>query len=93
MIEYLYDAIRVSAGTEAVISAKITDNLDYPITEDCRLVIHLDNSMITVAGEYVDDTWYFTISADATKDLSGRYWYCFRHEQEQLCFMQPIYFV
>lgn len=93
MVEYLYDAIKVSAGSNAVISAKVSTDDGIPITEGCELIIHLNHSHLAFAGEYVDDIWYFNIPASMTEALKGRYEYCFKHNDEQLCFKQPIYFV
>lgn len=95
MVEYLYDCIRATAGTDIVIAARITDDNDLPITEDCWLMIHEydGQDIIEAEGDYVDDTWYYSISAEHTKGLNGHYWYCFKHGDTQLCFKQPIYFI
>lgn len=93
MVEYLYDAIKVSAGSNAVISAKVSTDDGIPITEECKLIIHLNHSHLAFDGECVDDIWYFSIPASMTEALKGRYEYCFKHNDEQLCFKQPIYFV
>ena len=94
MLEYLYDAIRATAGSDIQIAAKVFDDLGNPIVEGCEFVLHIDDeTMITVGGDYVDDTWVFPIPAEFTKDLKGRYWYCMKHHSEQLCFKQAIYFV
>ena len=94
MVEYLYDAIRATAGTNIILSAKVTDDLGNPITEDVSLVIHTsDTHMIMVEGLYTDEYFIFEIPAEITKDLKGKYWYCVKHNDEQLCFNNPIYFV
>lgn len=94
MLEYLYNAIRATAGANEIIAAKVTDETGAPITAGVQLVLHTkDNTMITIEGEYMEDTWMFPLSADLTKDLKGRCWYCIRHYDDQLCFQQPIYFV
>lgn len=94
MLEYLYDAIRATAGSDIQIAAKVLDELGNPIVEGCELVLHIDDeTMITVGGDYLDGTWVFPIPAEFTKDLKGRYWYCMKHHNEQLCFKQAIYFV
>lgn len=94
MVEYLYNAIRATAGAENVITAKVTDDTGAPITAGVQLVLHIsDNEMIAFEGEYLEETWMFPIPAEMTKDLKGRYWYCVRHYTDQLCFKQPIYFV
>ena len=94
MIEYLYNAIRASAGTDLTIAAQVLDSAGNPITEGCELVLHLnDESMLTVDGEFSNDIWVFIIPAKYTVNLKGRSWYCVKHNDEQLCFKQPIYFV
>lgn len=94
MIEYLYDAIRATAGTDIVIAARVTQDDGTAITEGCELVIHKnDNTMVSIDGDYQEDTWFFAIPADVTKGMNGRYMYCIKHYDEQLCFMQPIYFI
>ena len=94
MIEYLYDAIRASAGTDITVSAKVTDDDGNPITEGCMFMLHTDEMLlVSVEGEYVEDTWFFTIPKEVTKGLHGRYRYCICTENDELCFKQPIYFV
>jgi len=94
MIEYLYDAIRATAGTNIVIAAEATDELGRPITDGCSFVLHMDdNKMFSTTGECVNGIFSFKVPADVTKDLKGRYWYCVQHNDEQLCFKQPIYFI
>ena len=94
MIEYLFDAIRATAGSDNIIAAKVSDELGNPVTSDVVLRIHLnDGKMIDVIGDPVNDTLYFSIPASVTEGLKGRHSYCVRHLDEQLCFMQPIYFV
>lgn len=94
MLEYLYDAIRVSAGADETIAAVVTNEVGEPITAGVYLVLHTnDTAMVTIDGQYIEDTWLFTLPADFTKDLKGRCWYCIKHENDQLCFKQPIYFV
>jgi hypothetical protein len=46
-----------------------------------------------IHGVYTDDTWYFTIPAELTKGRKGKHWYCVCHEDTNLCFKQPIYFI
>lgn len=97
MIEYLYDAIRASAGHDIEIGAMITDANQELITTGCSLVLHNpDHSeLYTASGEFQDfnSMWQFKIPADITKGLRGRYWYCIRHNHDDLCFKQPIYLV
>lgn len=94
MIEYLYDAIRATAGSDIQVAAKVFDNLGNPIVSGCEFVLHIDDeTMLTVGGDYVEDTWVFPIPAEFTKGLKGRYWYCIKHENEQISFNQAMYLV
>jgi hypothetical protein len=96
MIEYLYNAIRATAGTPITITAIITDDADSPIEEGCSLVLHNDADMIAAAtGNYVAEQglWEFTLEPEVTADLCGRFWYCIKHNDEMLCFKEPIYLV
>lgn len=94
MVEYLYNAIRATAGVDNVIAAIVTEESGAPITAGVQLVLHTsDTEMITFEGDCLDNTWTFIIPAEFTKDLKRRCWYCFKHNSDQLCFKQPIYFV
>ena len=93
MIEYIYDAIRISAGQDVTLIAEITDESGEDITEDCELHIFKGEEMIIeVAGTYKDDEWHFIIPAEKTKGLRGRHFYCIGHRGSSLCFKQPVYF-
>ncbi|MBE6782959.1 MAG: hypothetical protein E7536_02990 [Ruminococcaceae bacterium] len=92
MIEYLYDAIRATAGLDIAITANITDDEGAPITEGCSLMLSDDNTDITMATGYYDgEIWEFNIPASSTVGLSGRYWYCIYYNDNTLCFKKPIY--
>ena len=96
MIEYLYDAIRAVAGQEINVAAVITDDDDNVITSGCKFVFHpTDEDMITFDGVYIEETrsWQFTIPAEVTKGLSGRYCYCIQKDDKNLCFKTPFYLV
>lgn len=95
MIEYLYDAIRATAGEEMAIAAKIVDDNGTPITIGCHLNLYDDNEMINKTdGVYANGVWTFTVPAEATAELRGRYWYCICSEtHNKLNFKQPIYLV
>ena len=95
-VEYLYDAIRAIAGQEIVITAVITDDEEDYISEACCLMLHDEDGEAIIAmgeGEFIPQqlSWEFTIPAEATRGLKGRYWYCIMHENNNLCFKQPIY--
>ena len=94
MTEYLYDAIVAVSGEDITVNAVITDDMGQAIKTGCSMVLCSDNDeLIEVEGTYVleDEAWEFTIPADTTTGLSGRYWYYMRHNESNLCFKQPIY--
>ena len=95
MIEYLYNAIRATAGEAVIIAANITDDSGTVITDaKCKMALHDDLALITnVDGVFVNEAWEFTIPADITRGLSGRFWYSISAEDNALCFKQPIYFI
>ena len=98
MVEYLYDCIRAVTSQDIVINAYITDEQENIITENCKLVVYdkdANEMLFTVEGVYLPESlnWEFTIPAENTKDLSGRYWYYVIWNESALCFKQPIYFV
>lgn len=91
MIEYLYNTIRVAGQGIETIVAQVSDNDGNPITEGVMFMVYDDKELVfEVAGEYKDNLWYFPVS---TRGLTGKYWYCICHEDSQLCFKQPIYFM
>ena len=97
MIEYLYNAIRATAGKPICICAKVVGLEDQLITDNCSIMLHKpDGTMFfSTPGTYLEETeiWQFDIPASATTGLVGRYWYCLCHKEEDLCFKQPIYLV
>lgn len=94
MVEYLYDAIRATAGQDICICASITDDDGVAITDSCGLMLHDDNSMITrVNGTFDGELWSFIIPSDVTEGLTGRYWYCICRNNTNLCFKTPIYLI
>jgi hypothetical protein len=95
LIEYVYNAIRATAGEDNYICAVITDDTGEAIL-DCytHLMIYDDLSLIaTVDGSCIDGVWEFYLSPSITSGLQGRYWYCICADNESLCFKQPIYFI
>lgn len=93
MVEYLYNCIRASAGQDITIISNIEEN-KVDVTEGCGFMLHIDeDNAIVFGGEFKEGLWYFTIPAEYTKELKGRYWYCLTKNGSTLCFKQPIYFM
>lgn len=94
MIEYIYDVIRATAGEDITISAKITEEDGTPITAGCAFRLYDDEDMLArVEGTLTGEVWSFTLPANKTDGLSGRYWYCFCKDNKTLCFKKPLYLV
>lgn len=97
MVEYLYNCIRATAGSNVEITAIIQDGSGANITENCHVMLFDkdDTLLITVDGTYLAElgTWQFTIPAKETVGKKGRYWYRICTHKDSLCFKQPIYFV
>ncbi len=94
MIEYLYDAIRATAGENIIIAAKITDENGENITSNCHVALYDDLMLLaTVDGTFDGNEWEFVIPADVTSDRAGRYWYRIYASDTSLCFKQPIYLI
>ncbi len=94
MIEYLDKAIRAVAGQDINVTARLTTDEGDLIKESCGLMFHGENDEIKMyGGVYFSDTelWQFTIPAEDTKGLRGRYWYCICKDGINLCFKQPLY--
>lgn len=95
MIEYIHNAIKASAGQPIGVTAKITNEDNTEITDNCSLMIHTDKEMLlSVEGIYLGSSiWQFEVPAEATKGLKGRYWYCICNDNNNLCFKEPLYLV
>lgn len=96
MIEYIYDAIKAVAGQDIDITAIITNEQNEPITSGCCLMFHANGEdMYKAEGVFQSEigSWVFTIPAEITKGMSGRYEYCIQHNGENLCFRQPFYLI
>lgn len=96
MIEYLYNAIRATAGQEIVVGAEITDANGQFLEEGCHLMLFDPNKELiaTIDGIYLNEgNWEFTIPAETTEGLHGRYWYCMCYHSDNLCFKEPMYLV
>lgn len=97
MVEYLYNAIRATAGTNITISAEITNDAGTILTEGCHVMLFTPEKELMGAfdGEFneEDNEWTFVIPKEETAGLNGRYWYCICYYNQNLCFKQPIYLV
>lgn len=98
MIEYLYDAIRATAGSAIEIAAKITDDTGALITSGVHFMLfNYENTetLMVVDGDYdsYEGIWRFTINPEATRGKCGHYWYCICYESNPLCFKSPFYLV
>lgn len=96
MIEYLYDAIRAVAGQDIGVTAKITDDDDMLITENCELVLHFnDGDMKRYPGVFIPELgeWSFTVPGEDTLGYRGKHWYCIQRNGENLCFKTPLFLV
>ena len=95
MIEYIFDAIKCTAGENVEVTAFITDEAGEFITENCGFMLHdKDGNMITkIEGVCSDNLWSFIIPAELTKGLRGRYEYCIYDAKGTLCFRKPFYLV
>lgn len=94
MIEYLYDSIRATAGEDITITAKVTDEEGKDIATNCFLRLYDNDILLTkISGECISGLWQFTIPAEATANLNGRYWYCLCNGSNTFNFKQPMYLI
>jgi hypothetical protein len=97
MIEYLFDAIRATTGQDIHIAAEITDDNGIVLTEGCYINLFSPDKeyIASFDGEYNEENgeWIFTIPAEATEGLVGRYFYCIAYNGQSLCFRAPLYLV
>jgi hypothetical protein len=94
LIEYLYNAIRATAGEDIIITAKVADDSGAEVS-GCAISLFDNEQLITtIKGLFGDGFWQFIIPAAITAELKGRYWYCICDEDhKKLCFKEPIYLV
>ena len=76
-----------------VVAAKIRNDNGEIYTGGAHLMLYKDNEVLAVVGGVlVDNVYEFTILAETTKNLLGRYWYCICDSGGcSVCFKQPIY--
>jgi hypothetical protein len=97
MIEYLYNIIRMTCGSDETIAAILKDGNGLTIRDQCNLKI-FDNGVevIDIYGTLVNNVWNFTIPAavNCSMKRGHRYTYCiYANGNCALCFPQPIYFI
>lgn len=95
MIEYIYNAIRATAGEDIPVTAKITDDAGECL-EGCMLCLFDKDSttkLTGVTGVTTEGLTQFVIKGADTAGLRGRYWYavCDRNDNS-ISFKVPIYF-
>lgn len=94
MIEYLYNAIRISGDYDETITAIITDEKDEVVRE-AQLIIYDEDakSIISYSEGTVNERgiYEFVIPGEITS--SGRYWYEITNGNNSLCFKQPLYII
>lgn len=90
MIEFLYDAIRLSYGEEMILQVSLYDDEDQEITEGNA---NLEIGDYTIHGTYndEDECWNFLIPS--TIGLKGRHFYRVVCDGIIFNFDAPIYFV
>ena len=94
MIEYIYDCIRATAGEDITITANITDANGTQIISDCSLKFTAGDTIIIADGVCDEEgIWMFTIPANYTEGLKGRYWYEILCGEASVSFAEPIYLV
>lgn len=96
MIDYIFDAIRATAGEDIEVNAFITDEEDNLVSAGCCFVLFgKDGDKFfecqgTCGG---DNLWCFTIPAEETKGLKGRYWYSVYEDGKAISFFKPFWLV
>lgn len=94
MIEYIYDALKVTAGQGFTVGAQITDDDGELIRSGCYMTIYNDEEMfVKVNGIFDGTAWNFQVPAEAVQGLEGRFWYCISHLGSDISFKQPLYFM
>ena len=89
MVEYLYDVVKAISGEDINICAEITDAEGTDITSGCSLLF-IDKEFNTIAeykGIYADGAWTFTIPAETTNGMEGRYWYRIKYKDNSLIYI------
>jgi hypothetical protein len=96
LIEYIYDAIKATAGEDIPIIMEVRNPEGELVTEGCGISIHCtEDQVCRVDGVYDADgqVWKFVIPGEATKGHTGRHYYCVCKADGTLNFKTPIYLV
>lgn len=94
MIEYIGNAIKVTAGENTCIVAKASDAMGTQLAACMFCLFDDKEKLFMVDGVFNGSVWEFYVPAEATATLRGRYWYAVCDETDtSLCFKNPIYFM
>lgn len=92
MVEYLYDAVKATAGEVIAVSTRITDDEGNVNSSGCVIEVYKDDTQIsTTPGELSGEEYSFNIPAIIE---TGRYFYLIKDlEGNSFEFKQPLYLV
>ena len=95
-VEYIYDVIKGTSGTDMDIKAFITDKNEVPITEGCKLILlDIEDELITESVGVFDveeQVWSFHLDAEQTEEYKGKFWYAIVDDADgKLHFQQPFF--
>ena len=91
MINYIYDAIRVSNGGNNFVALSLTDDEGEVIaTGDLTMEICYGGKTVrSVVAKYTSNTWFFEIPDDL--DFVGRGFYRIKYNGQYLNYWTPLY--
>lgn len=93
-ITIIGEVTQASSGQDITILADITDAEGAKIARECFIELWQGNNAIYKAnGAYNGEIWAFTIPADVTIDLHGRFFYAISNNEHNLCEIKPIYII
>ena len=94
MVEYIFNAIKATAGEDITIAAEITDPDGEMLVAGCRLKLSTDDVEIAIVdGYFSEDSWVFIVPAIFTERLKGRCWYTILYGDVSISHPEPIYLV
>ena len=91
---YLHDVKQAASGQDVNINVYMTDENGAHITSDS--FIELWNGVLMLykgKGEYNGTYWTFTIPADVTMVLHGRYYYAICNEEHDINDITTLYII